>query len=263
MEIIIIIFGLIIGSFLNVLIYRLPRKIPFSKGRSFCPNCKKKIFWFDNIPLLSFIILKGKCRNCRKNISPRYPIVELVTGLLTILIFNQFFPPIAGTRPIIDLVLTLLISWSLIVVFFIDIDFQIIPDEILVFQIIILSLGYIIGFIFFPGQSFFDVIFFPIIAGIGSFIFLFLIFYFTKGRGMGFGDVKYAFVMGYFLGFPKAVLSFYLAFLTGAFIGIILIINGKAKFGQKIPFGPFLALSTFICSLWGDGILKTALKLLF
>ena len=119
----IFIFGLCVGSFLNVVIYRLPRGLGFVKGRSFCPHCKKKIKWFDNVPLISFILLKGRCRVCHSPISWRYPVVELTTALLTLLIFNFKFEilnqySILNFKTIVDLFLTLLLFWGLIVIFF-------------------------------------------------------------------------------------------------------------------------------------------------
>lgn len=134
------ILGLCVGSFLNVLIYRLPKNLGFVKGRSFCPKCKHKLSWFDNIPLLSFLFLKGKCRYCKKPISIRYPLVEVVTGLLTVLIFNFKFEILSQSslfeyfnfQTLSDSVLSLLFFYGLVVIFFIDFEHQIIPDEIVI-----------------------------------------------------------------------------------------------------------------------------------
>lgn len=233
--------GLAIGSFLNVVIYRLPRGMGFVKGRSFCPKCKKKINWFDNVPVISFLILKGHCRFCNKPISFQYPLIELLTGILFYLSYLShlnflYYPLLCG----------------LIVIFFIDLEHKIIPDKIVLPLIIIFTIYAIL-----------TADYWLLLSAAGAFLFLFLIWLATKGKGMGFGDVKLAFLMGLVLGFPNIILAFYIAFLTGAFIGIILILGRKAKFGKPIPFGPFLAFATTLSYLWGENIIKAAEKLLF
>ncbi len=236
--------GLVVGSFLNVVIYRLPRGLGFVKGRSFCPKCKRKIGWFDNVPLMSFILLKGHCRFCRKPISLRYPLVELLTGVLFYLSYLNHLS-----------FLSYPLFCGLIVIFFIDLEHQIIPDEI-VFPLIFLFL------IFFLVSNYQLLITNYLITALASFSLLLVLYLFTKGKGMGFGDVKLAFLMGLVLGFPKIVVAFYLAFLTGAFFGIILILLGKAKLKQKIAFGPFLVFSTIISFLWGEKLIRLAGKVL-
>jgi len=248
--------GLGVGSFLNVVIYRLPRRLSVAWGRSFCPHCRKKIAWFDNIPLLSFLFLKGRCRACRSPISWRYPTVELLTAVLFVLGFGQFVQ-LGQLRmaAIGELLLTWILFSGLIVIFFIDLEHQIIPDEIilpvaglfLIFWLIVNPQSLITNYL---------------ISGLGASLFLLLIWALTKGRGMGLGDVKLAFLMGLSLGFPKIIIAFYLAFLTGATIGVILILVKKARFGQKIAFGPFLAAATIITVLWGEKIFGLAQKLL-
>lgn len=248
--------GLCIGSFLNVIIYRLPRRLGFVKGRSFCPHCKKKIRWFDNVPLISFVLLRGRCHFCHSPISWRYPVVELTTGVLFVLGSSSFLSNIGYLR-VLDWGLTLVLFSALVVIFFIDLEHQIIPDEI-VLPIVIL---YIFRFVFSCLSTDYCLLT-TVYSALGAFLFLLIIYLVTKGKGMGFGDVKFAFLMGLVLGYPKIIVAFYLAFLTGAFVGIILILGRKAKFGQKIAFGPFLALSTTISFLWGEKILSLALKIL-
>ncbi len=244
MRLIIFVFGLVTGSFLNVVIYRLPRGLGFVRGRSFCPRCKRKISWFDNVPLMSFMLLKGHCRFCSKPISWQYPLVELLTGVLFYLSYLSHLN-----------FLSYPLFCGLIVVFFIDLEHQIIPDEIVVpFSVLFL--------VFFLITDFQLLITNYLITGIVSFLFLYSIYLLTKGKGMGFGDVKLAFLMGLSLGFPKIVVAFYLAFLTGAFFSIILILLGKAKLKQKIAFGPFLVFSTIVSFLWGKEIVLLAEKVL-
>jgi len=242
---IIFILGLCIGSFLNVVIYRLPKKLSVVWGRSFCPKCKKEIKWFDNVPLVSFILLKGHCRLCRSPISWQYPVVELATGGIFLLSYLSHLS-----------FLSYILFAGLIAIFFIDLERQTIPDEI-VFPLIFLFLI----FLLITDRPSLIIDYLP--SALLSFLFLYLIFLLTRGKGMGFGDVKLAFLMGLSLGFPKVVVAFYIAFLTGAFVGIILILVKKARFGQRIAFGPFLALSTIFTFLWGREILCLAQKLLF
>lgn len=260
--------GLCVGSFLNVLIYRLPRGLGFVKSRSFCPKCRKRISWQDNIPLLSFVLLKGKCRYCHKEISWQYPSVELATALLTLLIFNLKFSILnqyqiiqfLNFKTILDLILSLLLVWGLLVIFVIDLLHQIIPDEVIIFLVIVFSIR-----LFYPLNTEFLILNTKnyLVSAIASALFLCSIFLISKGKGMGFGDVKLAFLMGLVLGYPKVIVAFYFAFLTGALVGVTLIVLRKAKFGQKIAFGPFLAAGTFVAYLWGEKIISWAQKLLF
>jgi len=239
--------GLCVGSFLNVLIYRLPRSLPIT-GRSFCPNCKKKISWYNNVPLLSFFLLRGRCRFCHLPISLQYPLVEFLTGVLTV------FLSFTLRDNILQLVYYLVISYLLIVIFVSDWRYQIIPDQIIYFGIGVSLLKLVIA-----KEQYGDFIF----SGLGAAVFLFLIHLFTRGRGMGLGDVKFAFLMGLILGFPKIILALYLAFLTGAFLGAILILTGFKRFGERVPFGPFLGSATFISLVFGDKILRCLITKIF
>jgi len=151
--------------------------------------------------------------------------------------------------------LSYLLICGLVVIFFIDLEHQIIPDEI----VIPLSILFLVYFLMTNPQL---LITNYLITALISFLFLYFIFLLTKGKGMGFGDVKLAFLMGLVLGFPKIVVAFYLAFLTGAFIGVILILLGKAKLKQKIAFGPFLVFGTIFSLLWGEKIVTLAEKVL-
>lgn len=236
----IFILGLCVGSFLNVLIYRLPHLLPIT-GWSFCPKCKKKISWRDNIPLLSYILLRGRCRGCFSPISLQYPLVELASGLLTVFVYHVLI------YDIWKLIWFLLISYALLVVFVSDLRYQIIPDQI-VYPVIGINLVRQISLIN-QGGGF-------LLSGLGAGLFFFLLHLVTRKKGMGMGDVKLAILMGLVLGFPKIILALYLSFLTGAFIGVILVLAKFKRFGEHIPFGPFLSSATFISLFWGDEILK-------
>jgi leader peptidase (prepilin peptidase) / N-methyltransferase len=248
--ILIFILGLCVGSFLNVLVDRLPKEESIVKGRSHCEKCKKELAWFDLIPLVSFLSLQGKCRYCRTPLSLYYPVVEFATGVLfvTTLSLSGGFR-IYDLRFMISLGYYLFITSSLIVVFFTDLKYGIIPDKVIVPAILISFLYLILNtnYLILP----------HLLSALGACLFFLILFLITKGKGMGFGDVKFAFLMGLVLGFPNIIVSLYIAFLTGAIVGCILIIWRKRKLkGASIPFGPFLVLGTFIAISWGELILQ-------
>ncbi len=238
---IIFIFGLCVGSFLNVLIYRLPRSLPLT-GRSFCPKCKKKISWYDNIPLVSFILLRGKCRSCHSPISIQYPLVEISTALLFLLVYYYFHTGLWF------MVYGLWLMSALLVIFVADFRYQVVPDQITYPTTIIVFL-----FQFISNQS---STINHVFSALGAGLFFLSLHLLTRRRGMGMGDVKLAFLMGLVLGFPKIILALYLAFLTGAFVGVILILAKVKRFGEHIPFGPFLTSATLISLFWGEQILR-------
>lgn len=253
--------GLVVGSFLSVLTYRLPRKKSVKSGRSVCDNCGKEILWYDNIPLLSYLLLSGKCRNCGKKISPRYPLIETSTAVLFVLSYITFqscslqgpslqVVPICFWRELLGvwaLPFLLIIGSILIAILVIDIERQIIPDN-LVFILLALSFaGNILG----DNFSFYSHLF----SGFGASLFLMLLHFVTLGRGMGLGDVKLVIPMGMLLGSPYTLVWFYVSFVGGGLVGLILVIMKKAKFGREIAFGPFLIVAFFVTLFWGDWLL--------
>ena len=271
-----LILGISIGSFLNVLIDRIPQgKSPF-KGRSYCDKCKKTLKWYDLIPLISYLYLKGKCRYCRAHISLYYPLVELVTGAMFIVTFAYIYhlPLTIDRFSIFNSQFSiffyyLFILSSFIVIFFTDLKYGIIPDKIVYPSVVIFTIYHLSilpsaslragNFPFGLAQGGQFSIFNYLLSGIGAFIFFLVLFLITKGKGMGFGDVKLAFLLGLFLGFPKILAALYLAFLTGALIGSILIIWRKKKLkGGTIPFGPFLIIGTVLSLFFGEKILRLA-----
>ena len=184
----IFLFGLAVGSFLNVLIDRLPRDESVIKGRSYCENCKKQLLWYDLIPLLSFLILKGKCRHCHSPISFYYPTVELVTGAMFVLVY-LFLPQEgimnqeSGIMGLVSLAYNLFVVSSLIVVFFADLKYGIIPDKI-VYPAILVSLLFLIS-------QYPNILISNILSALGAFLFFFLLYLITRGRGMGFGQYSF------------------------------------------------------------------------
>lgn len=238
--------GIFLGSFLNVLIDRLSTDRPFVKGRSYCENCKRTLKPIDLIPLVSYIMLRGKCRFCHKKIPFRLFFVELTIGITFGILAQLFFTQIF-TLP--ALLCIAVILFCFIGIFFADVIYGIIPDLLVVVSAIASLL-----YVFISGLTMQN----HLLSGLGSFVFFFLLFLLTRGRGMGFGDVKLSFVLGLLLGFPGIIVSLYLAFLTGAGVSIILVICRKLKFfGSTIPFGPFLVISSIIALFWGDIILQS------
>jgi len=254
----IFIFGLVIGSFLNCIVYRLElkefkkEKKPFSKGRSFCPNCKHVLAWYDLIPILSFFILRRKCRYCKKNISWQYPVIEISTALIFLLIFN-FQSSIFNLQTLIVLLYLFIISSFLIIIFVYDLKHFIIPDSA-IFSAIILTFFYnlVLNSQFLIRNSIF--------AAIGVCLFFLIIFALSRGKWLGFGDVKLVLFMGLFLGFPAILVALFFSFLIGAIIGIILILLKKKGLKSEVPFGPFLIIGTYIALFWGKEIINWYLK---
>ncbi|MBE0427795.1 MAG: prepilin peptidase [Nitrospirae bacterium] len=242
------IIGSIIGSFLNVCIYRIPRNLSIIVPSSMCPSCNAPIRPWDNIPLLSYISLRGKCRECKAKISFRYPLVELLNALLYVLILWRFglgwFTPVY-----------FILCSSLIVITFIDLDFQIIPDRITLPGI---PIGLLAGSFLLP-----DPFMRYSILGFKSSIIGFLVggglFYvisvISRG-GMGGGDIKMMAMVGSFMGWKSAIMTTFFGSLTGSVFGLFLMLfKGKGR-KTKVPFGPFLALGTIITLFYGQEILQ-------
>ena len=252
----IFILGLVVGSFVNALTYRLPLGISISNGRSKCPKCRKKIEWFDNIPLLSYILLQGRCRKCAKKISIRYPLIEATTAIIFTLIYFVNNSCITGmfttsvycnwqqALGIAALPYFLAVATLMIVVFIIDLEHQLIFDEMVFFGL----------FITFAALILTDKpdIYNHIAAGFTTALFFLLLNLITKGRGMGLGDAKLALFAGSILGLQASTTWLFLSFVTGAVVGVALIVFGKAEFGRNIPFGPFLVAGFFATLLWGE-----------
>jgi len=259
------VFGLVFGSFLNVVIYRLKTRQKLCFGGSFCPECKTQLKWYDLIPLLSFIFLHGRCRYCDAKISWQYPIVELISGLLWVLIFYKFALPAEALAKagVLDIIYYIFIFSALLVIAIYDFKWKIIPDKI-VYPAIIISLFYNLlnAFSAIGGSALggkylnFEIFIYPLFAALVAFLFFFMFFYFSKGRAMGLGDAKLAFLIGLFLSPLLAIAAFILSFVIGAVFGIILIGLGKKSLKSQIAFGPFLVLGATIAFFLSDFIIK-------
>jgi len=263
----IFLFGLAIGSFLNCVIYRLEKGENFIMGRSHCPHCGHVLSWQDLIPIFSFIFLGGKCRYCQKPISWQYPLVEIATGLLFLLISNsQFLIP---NFRILNLLYYLVISCFLIVIFVYDLKHYIIPDQVIYPAIVIAFLYNIYQFTINPEQILPELYgagnqqptINNFLSAFGAAVFFLTIVLISREKWMGIGDVKLAFLMGLFLSWPNILVALFLAFLIGAIIGLILIGLGKKTLKSEIPFGPFLVTGTFLAMFFGQKILDWYLNL--
>ncbi|QQG44256.1 MAG: prepilin peptidase [Candidatus Roizmanbacteria bacterium] len=240
--------GIAIGSFLNVLIDRLPQERSIN-GRSVCDNCHHQLAWYDLLPLVSFILLKGKCRYCNNKIPSVLPFVEILTGV----IFVSIWLSIEKTP--VEKIIYLGIMACLIVIFFADAKYKIIPDSI---QVALLIFSFLL---FYVGNA--DLRSLPnqILSGFFVMLPILLIYLATKGRGMGFGDVKFSFIIGLLLGTISGFLALYIAFVIGAVIGVILILAKKKKLKNTIAFGPFLVLGLGIMLVWGEKVIEWARKI--
>lgn len=232
----VLLLGLAVGSFLNVLIDRIPKNLSIG-GRSRCDNCKKTLGIPDLIPLVSYLYLGGRCRFCGNKINIRNPIVEITTSALFVITFLYY------SSFNLELLFYLFIMSCLIAIFFIDLKTQIIPDKI-TYPAILVTLLYLL----FNEHLILN----HFLSSLGASLFFFTLFLATKGRGLGFGDVKLALLLGLFLGFPNILIASYLAFLTGAVYSVILILWRKKGLKDKIAFGPFLILGAFIAFFLGD-----------
>ena len=240
------------GSFLNCVIYRLEKGKSFLKGRSFCPKCQHILSWQDLVPLLSFIVLRGKCRYCHKKISWQYPVVEIATGGLFLISYFLFL------NHFLFLVFYWVIFSLLIVIFVYDLKHYIIPDKVVLPFGILVILGRAYEYLFNVFLLKRDLgisavgLHWHWFFALATFIFFFLIWFFSKGRAMGFGDVKLIFPLMLILGWPFGLVGLFIAFIGGSVVGLALIAVGKKKMSSQVPFGPFLIGGAFVALFWGN-----------
>ena len=234
-----IIISAIIGSFLNVVIHRVPTDDSVVSPRSHCPTCKNNLRIIDNIPIVSYLILQAKCFFCKERIPARYIFVECLSVILTLLLYNVYGPSSS-------FILFTALTYLLIAVTFIDIDYFIIPNEFIIIGLLVL-----IPSLFFEwlplkwddglnGSLCFSGFLFSM-GIIGQFI--------LKKESIGFGDVKLGLILGGFLGLELSILALYLSFVSSALIVLAILFKGNAERGMKIPFGPYLAIGTLVALL--------------
>jgi prepilin signal peptidase PulO-like enzyme (type II secretory pathway) len=263
-------FGTAIGSFLGVVVDRMSSRESIWKGRSHCDHCRHNLHAFDLIPVFSFFLLGRNCRYCKAQLSWFYPLVELLTGASFVLAFynalhiSLYFFSGFQSPLLIEFIGTIISDWalisSLIVIAFTDIRYGIIPFKIVIFALSIIIVHILFSF-FVLGIA--TPLLSLLLSAFGTATFFFFLFSVTKGRGMGFGDVVYAFLMGFALGFPNILLGLYIAFISGAVVSLALVLLKKKHLrGGTIPFGPFLVLGTIVCLLWGDYLIKIIFRYL-
>jgi leader peptidase (prepilin peptidase)/N-methyltransferase len=235
------VFGAAIGSFLNVCIYRIPSGESLIRPGSRCPKCKTPIAWHDNVPILSFIFLGGRCRHCNEKISFRYPLVEALSGIVCAILFSDY-----GIS--IEFFLYYIMSCALLVVSFIDLDHQIIPNCITYPGI---AAG-LLASVALPNRTPWESLF-GAALGAGSLLLVAMAFRAIRGKeGMGMGDVKLLAMIGAFLGWKGVVFTLVLSSFLGSAIGIIALKASGKDAGQPIPYGPFLSLGALFFVLGGD-----------
>jgi leader peptidase (prepilin peptidase)/N-methyltransferase len=244
------VFGLIVGSFLNVCICRIPNNESVVSPPSHCPHCSYLIRWYDNIPLVSYLFLMGKCRGCGAHISLQYPLVELLNAVLTLLLFQRFGLTFAFA------VLFLFCS-SLVVITFIDLEHQIIPDEISLSGIVV---GFVCSF-FLKGYSWQNSLL-GILLGGGSLLLVAYLYQRLTGKdGMGGGDIKLLAMMGAFLGWKAVPFIIFASSLVGSVFGVSIMLCQKKDSKLAIPFGPYLAFGAVLYIFYGKALIRWYLGL--
>lgn len=248
------IFGTIIGSFLNVCIFRIPLEQSIAFPPSHCMNCGKRLKWYDMFPIISWLILKGNCRFCGSKISCRYPLVEVITGIIFLAIYLKY-----GFT--FETIKFCVFASIIIVIGLIDMDTMDVYTSTIIFGITSAGVFIIIGYVLFKMNLDVKISAFNYILGgaIGAGFILFIMLLARivfKTQGMGNGDTEICFVCGLFLGIENVVFMLLLSVIVGGISGILLILFGKKKKTDCIPFGPFIAISSIISILFGQGIIN-------
>ena len=236
------IFGLAMGSFLDCLVIRLAENRTML-GHSVCPYCHHKLNWLDLIPLFSFAIFGGKCRHCHHRLSWEYPITELITGLLFVLVAFLF----AGQSNLLILIRNFFITSILVFVFLYDLKYQLILDKIVLPTILIVFIfNLLIGL---PLKNY-------LFAALVVTLFFALQFIISRGRWIGGGDLRLGFLLGLIVGWPGILLTLIIAYVSGTIIGLLLIIAKQKEMASAVPFAPFLVFGALITLFWGSQILN-------
>lgn len=258
----IFVFGLIVGSFLNCLIWRLHT----GEGlwdRSHCPKCNQKIAWYDNIPVLSYLLLGAKCRHCNKNISWQYPVVELATGLLFVMSYylnleslitnNGLNFIIHDSKFMIQQLESFFIIAVMIIIFIYDLRWYLILDKITIPSIIIIFITNLV-----LGVSW-SIMLLAMVVGGGFFLLQFVV---SRGKWIGGGDIRLGALMGVILGWPNILAALMISYVIGSVIGIGLMMFGKKKWSSEVPMGVFLTTGTLIVMFYGGKLISWYLNIL-
>lgn len=239
------VFGAAIGSFLNVCIYRIPLKVSIISPGSRCPACQHPLRLYDNLPIVSYLWLKGKCRDCGAKISWRYPVVELLTAVLAVMLFIKF-----GFT--LKFLAHFLFVSALLVVTFIDLDHQIIPDVITLPGIPL----FFLAAVFICRIHWLEALLGLLIGGGVLFTIAVLYELIAKREGMGGGDIKLLAMIGAFFGWKSLLFVLLCSSLLGAIVGLTTILIKKQNMRYAVPFGPFLSAAAIAYIFWGDGVTK-------
>lgn len=254
---IVFIYGILIGSFLNVCIYRIPEGQSIVTGRSHCTSCNTQLKWFELVPILSYLFFLGKCRSCKSRISIQYPIIEALNGIMYVLVFYFY-----GWDSIYTILLSstycLAVS-ALIVLSVIDFRTNIIPFGINIFLLVMGFSAVLIKFL--EGGKVFSVLWSNIIGFFAVSLFLSIIFYASKGRAIGGGDIKLMAVVGLLLGWQLVILAFFLGCILAAIIHPIRMKISKA--GKALAFGPYLSVGTVLAMLIGRQMISWYIETFF
>lgn len=257
MALLVFLFGACIGSFLNVLILRLPKE-QAPTGRSHCVHCRHVLSALDLVPILSFVWLRGRCRYCRKKISPRYIAIELATALLFLFAFLRF--PLANAADAAILIRAAFILAVLIVVFMIDYEHFLILDKVVIpASIILFALNIAVDLARHPAASG-SFTLNGLLAAAGLLLFFGGIYYISGGTWIGFGDVKFSIFLGLATPYPFVFVNIFVAFLLGAYVGLLLLLFGGKNMKSQVPFGTILAASAAITLFYGPQLLNFYLR---
>jgi leader peptidase (prepilin peptidase)/N-methyltransferase len=235
--------GLVLGSFMNVCIYRLPRGLSPVRPRSGCPSCGHMLAWYENVPVVSYLVLRGRCRACGVSISLMYPIVEIVTGAVFLAGYVWY-----GPSPL--LIARLAFAWAMIALFVIDLQHKILPNVITLPGIVI---GFLVSGVAGPGWV---ASLIGIAVGAGSLFAIAEIYYLVRHEeGLGMGDVKMLGMIGAFLGWKLALVTLVFSSLTGSIVGVGVLVAKKESLKYALPFGTFLAAGALVAAVAGDPLL--------
>lgn len=247
-------FGTTIGSFLNVIIWRMPREEQITRGRSHCPFCSKELAARDLVPVLSYLIQRGRCRHCQKRISYRYPVIELLVGVL-FLVSYWLFIPLDAVSWFVVLKLFFIIG-VLTAVFVIDLEHYLILDRIVLPATVLILFLHLVSDLTL-GQSWLaSQTLSGVIGAVAGYLPFYLIWKVSAGKWMGLGDAKLGLFLGAALGFPLVWLGFFLAFFLGSIAAIPLLLSGDKTLQSKVPFGTFLAVAGLVTLWFGEEIFQ-------
>ena len=259
-QIAVFVLGLIFGSFANVIVFRLNTGESLIFGGSRCFYCGRNLRWFELIPVVSFLALRGKCRSCGSKISWQYPAVELASGALFLLLWSEPGSYQLGKSPALTIT-AVLFFWLLLVISVYDIRHKIIPNPLVYFAILTAVL--FLGFVNWNLMDNLKLIIENLAAGFGLFLFFGVLWFVSGGRWMGFGYAKLALALGIMLGWPLSLAAFFMSFWLGALLGLLYkFSNRSAGFKTQMPFAPFLSAGGLVAYLWGEKIIFWYLSLL-